>query len=141
MPKRQKDGGARATSHTPVLLEEVIAGLALQPGATVIDATLGNGGHFFAIAERLGPKGTLLGVDVDVAAVESVRARLALRAARRKSSSRRVISATVRVSPQSTESRARTPSLRTLAGARSKCSEVRLRAAARVFRLPLTSRS
>ena len=74
MPKRQKDGGAHATSHTPVLLEEVIAGLALQPGATVIDATLGNGGHFFAIAERLGPKGTLLGVDVDVAAVESVRA-------------------------------------------------------------------
>lgn len=51
--------------HTPVLLQEVIEGLALTPGATVIDATVGGGGHARVILEHTAPKGVLIGFDRD----------------------------------------------------------------------------
>ena len=58
--------------HTPVLLRETVEGLALAPDATVIDATLGSGGHFSAILVKLGLHGTVLGVDADPIAVARV---------------------------------------------------------------------
>lgn len=51
--------------HTPVLLTEVVDGLALQPGDHVIDGTVGDGGHSEAILERTGPNGTVLALDLD----------------------------------------------------------------------------
>lgn len=63
-------------SHIPVLLRETVEGLAIAPDATVIDATLGSGGHFSAMLEKLGPKGTLLGIDVDPKAVAQIRERI-----------------------------------------------------------------
>ncbi len=59
--------------HIPVLLHETVAGLALTPHATVIDATLGSGGHFREILAHLGPKGTLMGIDADETAVARLR--------------------------------------------------------------------
>ncbi len=56
-------------SHQPVLLEEVLKYLDPQPGETVIDGTLGGGGHARAIAERIAPNGFLLGIDADPAAL------------------------------------------------------------------------
>ncbi|PJA46638.1 hypothetical protein CO173_02620 [Candidatus Uhrbacteria bacterium CG_4_9_14_3_um_filter_41_35] len=53
------------TKHIPVLAKEVLEGLNLQPGATVIDATLGLGGHAKMILEIIGPKGHLIGFDRD----------------------------------------------------------------------------
>ena len=38
--------------HVPVLLAEVLAALALQPGDTYVDATLGAGGYLRAARRR-----------------------------------------------------------------------------------------
>lgn len=63
--------------HVPVLFKEVIEALSLEEGLTVVDATVGMGGHALGIAERLGSRGTLIGLDRDAAAVEHAEARLA----------------------------------------------------------------
>ncbi|HMN29369.1 MAG TPA: 16S rRNA (cytosine(1402)-N(4))-methyltransferase, partial [Caldilineaceae bacterium] len=39
-------------AHAPVLVNEVLSGLALLPGQRVIDGTLGGGGHTAALLER-----------------------------------------------------------------------------------------
>jgi 16S rRNA (cytosine1402-N4)-methyltransferase len=51
--------------HVPVLLEETIEGLNIQPGGTYVDCTFGGGGHSKAILEKLGPAGTLFAFDQD----------------------------------------------------------------------------
>ena len=71
----------RQERHVPVLLEEAIRYLGIAPGATIVDATLGLGGHSEAIARRLGPGGHLIAFDRDPAAMALASARLeALRA-------------------------------------------------------------
>ncbi len=62
--------------HEPALLEEVVDLLAVRPGHTVVDGTLGGGGHAHAILERNGPAGTLVGLDVDDEALEAAGRRL-----------------------------------------------------------------
>jgi 16S rRNA (cytosine1402-N4)-methyltransferase len=65
------------SQHVPVLLEEVLAALAPRPGQTVVDGTLGGGGHARAVAERVLPGGRVIALDRDPAAVEAVENRLA----------------------------------------------------------------
>jgi 16S rRNA (cytosine1402-N4)-methyltransferase len=60
--------------HVPVLLEEVVAALAVRPDGTYVDATFGRGGHARAILGRLGPTGRLFAFDRDPAAAASARA-------------------------------------------------------------------
>lgn len=62
-------------SHKPVLLDEVIEGLALHEGMTVIDGTLGGGGHSSVILEKIGPTGRLIGIDRDSDALEHCKER------------------------------------------------------------------
>ncbi|MDG1510661.1 MAG: 16S rRNA (cytosine(1402)-N(4))-methyltransferase RsmH [Mariniblastus sp.] len=64
------------TIHIPVLPQEVIDGLNPQPGSTVVDGTLGGGGHAQAILELIGPDGTLFGFDRDPIAVADTRTRI-----------------------------------------------------------------
>jgi 16S rRNA (cytosine1402-N4)-methyltransferase len=52
------------------MLEEAIDALALDDGASVVDATFGGGGHSRAILDRLGPEGSLVGIDRDPEAAE-----------------------------------------------------------------------
>lgn len=59
-------------SHIPVLLKEVISGLELEKGMTVLDATLGGGGHSREICKIIGKDGILIGLDRDEAAVARV---------------------------------------------------------------------
>ncbi len=63
--------------HTPVMLGEVLEYLHLLPGQTIVDATLGLGGHSSRIVERIGETGVLVGIDRDqesmAAARESLR--------------------------------------------------------------------
>src|SRR5215213_2050772 len=56
--------------HVPVLAGELVDVLDPQPGQTAIDCTVGGGGHARLIAERLGPSGTLIGIDRDPVAEE-----------------------------------------------------------------------
>jgi 16S rRNA (cytosine1402-N4)-methyltransferase len=51
--------------HVPVLAGELIESLDPQPGQIAVDCTLGAGGHARLVAERLGPAGTLIGIDRD----------------------------------------------------------------------------
>ncbi len=54
-----------AGGHTPVLPREVDELLAVREGETVVDLTVGLGGHAWRLAQRLGPAGMLIGLDVD----------------------------------------------------------------------------
>ncbi len=65
-----------AATHIPVLLNETIEALAVQPGGRYIDCTLGAGGHAAAILEKSSPGGQLLGIDADPEAIKIARARL-----------------------------------------------------------------
>jgi len=56
--------------HVPVLAGELVDVLDPQPGQIAIDCTVGGGGHARLIAERLGPAGTLIGIDRDPVAEE-----------------------------------------------------------------------
>src|SRR5215469_15889526 len=69
--------GSSEFGHVPVLLKEAIDFLTVRRGGTYVDATVGAGGHTFAIAKRLGAQGRLIGFDKDPAALGIARARLA----------------------------------------------------------------
>jgi 16S rRNA (cytosine1402-N4)-methyltransferase len=60
-----------------VLLQETLELLRTSPGATVVDATLGPGGHAEALLELIGPTGRVIGIDCDPAAIAFARRRLA----------------------------------------------------------------
>lgn len=64
-------------SHQPVLLQAVVQGLAPAPTDTVIDATLGDGGHALALGQGLGPRGQLIGLDQDADAISAAAKTLA----------------------------------------------------------------
>lgn len=51
--------------HTPVLLEESVSLLDLQPAGTYADLTFGGGGHSRRILEGVGPEGRLFSFDQD----------------------------------------------------------------------------
>jgi 16S rRNA (cytosine1402-N4)-methyltransferase len=57
--------------HTPVLLDEVLAGLNLKPGGRYCDATFGRGGHTAAILAQLGPAGRVIAIDRDPEAIRA----------------------------------------------------------------------
>ena len=59
--------------HDSVLMDEVLAALAVEPDDTVVDATLGGAGHFTALLAALGEGGIIVGIDADAAAVERAR--------------------------------------------------------------------
>ena len=56
--------------HTPVLYEESISYLNINPDGIYVDCTLGGGGHAIRIAERL-KTGKLIGIDQDQAAISA----------------------------------------------------------------------
>lgn len=73
----EEESAAEGSVHTPVLLHEVITFLDPQPGDFIIDGTVDGGGHAAAILEKIGPDGTLLGLDWDERLLERTRARFA----------------------------------------------------------------
>ncbi|HWG20701.1 MAG TPA: 16S rRNA (cytosine(1402)-N(4))-methyltransferase RsmH [Terracidiphilus sp.] len=66
----------RNERHVPVLLTEALQYLAVRPGSTVVDCTLGLAGHSAEIARRLGPKGLLIAFDRDPQAMALAKANL-----------------------------------------------------------------
>ena len=63
--------------HTPVLLEEVLAGLAIRADGRYCDATFGRGGHTAAMLDALGPGGRVVAIDRDGEAIRAGRLRFA----------------------------------------------------------------
>ncbi len=57
-------------THKPVLVKEVLQGLAIKPDGYYIDATFGRGGHSLNILKQLGPEGRLMALDKDPDAVK-----------------------------------------------------------------------
>jgi 16S rRNA (cytosine1402-N4)-methyltransferase len=64
-------------AHVPVMLRETVDLLAPSSGATLVDATLGLGGHAESLLEIVGPEGRLIGIDRDGRALDLARRRLA----------------------------------------------------------------
>ena len=62
--------------HVPVLLEEVLEGLAIRQGGVYLDATIGLGGHTLEILQRYEAV-RMIGLDRDGEALEAASARLA----------------------------------------------------------------
>jgi 16S rRNA (cytosine1402-N4)-methyltransferase len=62
--------------HIPVLPAEVLDYLAPQAGQTMVDTTVGAGGHSRLVAERLASAGRLIGLDQDAAMLALARERL-----------------------------------------------------------------
>ena len=60
-----------ANEHAPVLLEEAVDALAVQPAGTYVDCTFGRGGHSRLILARLGESGRLVAIDRDPEAVQA----------------------------------------------------------------------
>ena len=65
------------TGHTPVLLDEVLAGLAIKADGRYCDATFGRGGHTAAILAALGPAGRVVALDRDPDAIRAGQVRFA----------------------------------------------------------------
>lgn len=63
--------------HKPVMLNEVLSGLNINPDGIYIDCTLGGGGHSEKILEKLSNNGLLIGLDKDSDAINFTTNKLA----------------------------------------------------------------
>lgn len=59
--------------HIPVMLDECLKGLQIEPGGTYVDVTFGGGGHSKAILKQLSPQGRLLAFDQDNDAINNTK--------------------------------------------------------------------
>ena len=71
------DTPCAGTIHVPVLTDEIREWLDPQPGAVILDGTLGGGGHTEMLARRVMPGGKIVSMDRDEAAVLAAKRRLA----------------------------------------------------------------
>ncbi|MCF0136079.1 MAG: 16S rRNA (cytosine(1402)-N(4))-methyltransferase RsmH [Lachnospiraceae bacterium] len=62
--------------HVPVLFNETIEGLNIEPSGTYVDGTFGGGGHADGVISRLNGNGRFVGIDQDADAIENGRTRL-----------------------------------------------------------------
>lgn len=57
--------------HVPVMLQECMEALAINPNGIYVDVTFGGGGHSREILKRLGPNGRLIAFDQDPDAIHN----------------------------------------------------------------------
>lgn len=62
--------------HVPVMREECLEGLKIDPAGVYVDGTVGGAGHAGAIYEKLSVRGSLIGIDRDSEALKAADARL-----------------------------------------------------------------
>jgi len=61
--------------HKSVLLKEMVLGLDIQSGDTIVDCTLNSGGHSEFVLENY-PKANIIGIDADSGAIKKAKVRL-----------------------------------------------------------------
>jgi len=69
-------GKTPAGTHRPIMVAEILEALNPQPGAIVVDCTLGYGGHAREILKKIQPGGRLIGLDIDPIELPKTEARL-----------------------------------------------------------------
>ena len=62
--------------HEPVMLNECIEGLNINPDGIYVDGTLGGAGHSSQIVKKLSNKGILIGIDRDQEALKAAKEKL-----------------------------------------------------------------
>ncbi len=65
-----------AVEHIPVLAEILAEQINLPPDAVMVDVTIGQGCHSFLFGKKLGPKGAIVGLDVDKDAIQRAQLKL-----------------------------------------------------------------
>ncbi len=65
LAKVEASGKTPAGRHRPIMVAEVLEALAIQPGETVADGTLGYGGHTREFLAASAPAGRVIALDVD----------------------------------------------------------------------------
>ena len=58
--------------HVPVMMQEVIDGLKIDPSGVYVDCTFGGGGHSNSILKQLNKKGKLIAFDQDADAIKNL---------------------------------------------------------------------
>ena len=74
--KIEAKGNTAVGTHRPICVAEIINALNPQPGHTVVDCTLGFGGHARELLRRVTPGGHLFGFDADGLELRRTEARL-----------------------------------------------------------------
>lgn len=69
-------GKTPAGQHVPIMVDEIMQALAVQPGERAVDCTLGYGGHSAELLKAVQPGGCLLAVDQDPIELPKTEARL-----------------------------------------------------------------
>jgi 16S rRNA (cytosine1402-N4)-methyltransferase len=82
------DARASDFEHAPVMVDEITAAFANVPSGTIVDATLGGGGHTAALLDSRDDL-DVIGIDQDQDALEAARTRLASYGDRLRTSQRR----------------------------------------------------
>jgi len=59
--------------HKPVMVDEVLDYLNLQSGQTILDCTVGSGGHAVRILDKIKPDGFLIGIDKDMEILQTTK--------------------------------------------------------------------
>ncbi len=72
-----QNGRTPAGTHIPIMVDEILDVLKIQPGETGFDATLGYGGHTGKMLEKLDGRGHIYATDIDPIESEKTKARLA----------------------------------------------------------------
>lgn len=76
MRRQHHQRSTPAGQHRAVLLDDVLRILDPQPGMTVVDCTMGWAGHSAELLKRIGPTGTLVGLDMDAENLPKAKERL-----------------------------------------------------------------
>ncbi|MGN1298832.1 MAG: 16S rRNA (cytosine(1402)-N(4))-methyltransferase RsmH [Candidatus Scatovivens sp.] len=63
-------------NHSPVMVNECIEGLNINPDGIYVDGTIGGAGHSKYIVSKLSQKGKLIGIDRDITAINVSKERL-----------------------------------------------------------------
>ncbi len=62
--------------HKPIMVNEILSGLNINPDGIYLDCTIGGAGHSKEILKRLSNKGMLIGIDKDIEAINVCKERL-----------------------------------------------------------------